>query len=74
MSTPGRPSVANKAEEAFQEVYDRLSIEYAGVILRETFHNQVYQHIVEQCAMIASAHSPANEDIGEIIRRTMGLR
>jgi hypothetical protein len=24
--------------------------------------------------MIATAHSPANEDIGDIIRKTMGLQ
>lgn len=65
--------MANKAEEAFREVYDRLSIEYANVIPREAFHNQVYQHIVEQCAMIATAHSPGHEDIGYIIKKTMGL-
>jgi len=73
MSTPGRPSVANKAEEAFQTVYDQLSVEYSNVILREAFHNRVYQHIVEQCAMIATAHSPRHEDIGLIIKKTMGL-
>jgi len=72
MLTPGRPSVANKAEEAFKEVYDRLSIEHNNVIPREAMHARVYQHIVEQCAMIATAHSPNHEDIGEIIRRTMG--
>lgn len=62
-----------KAEQAFQEVYDRLSIEYDNVIPREVIHARVYQHIVEQCAMIATAHSPSNEDIGEIIRKTMGV-
>jgi len=66
--------VANKAEEAFREVYDSLGIEYAGVIPREAFHQAVYQHIVEQCAMVATAHSPANEDIGEIIKLTMGTK
>lgn len=61
-----------KAEQAFQEIYDRLSIDYENIIPREAFHHHAYQDIVERCAMIASAHSPATEDIGEIIRRTMG--
>ena len=64
--------MANKAEQAFQTVYDRLGVEYANVIPRDAFHREVYRHIVEQCAMIATAHSPAKEDIGEIIRLTMG--
>lgn len=64
--------MANKAEEAFQAVYNQLSIDYGSVIPREAFHNEVYRHIVEQCAMIATAHSPAHTDIGEVIRLTMG--
>jgi hypothetical protein len=67
--------VMNKtAELAFQVVYDRLSIEYNNVIPREAMHQAVYTDIVERCAMIATAHSPANEDIGEIIRKTMGAK
>lgn len=62
------------AELAFQLVYDRLSIEYNNVIPREAMHQAVYTDIVERCAMIATAHSPANEDIGEIIRKTMGAK
>lgn len=62
------------AELAFQVVYDRLAIECNNVIPREVMHEAVYTDIVERCAMIASAHSPANEDIGEIIRRTMGVK
>ena len=65
--------MANKAEQAFQEVYNRLSIEYANVIPREAFHQAVYQHVVEQCAMIATAHSPAHTDVGEIVRKTMEI-
>ena len=62
------------AELAFQLVYDRLAIEYNNVIPREAMHQAVYTDIVERCAMIATAHSPAHEDLGEIIRRTMGIK
>ena len=62
------------AELAFQVVYDRLAIECNNVIPRDVMHEAVYTDIVERCAMIASAHSTANEDIGEIIRRTMGVK
>jgi hypothetical protein len=66
--------VKNKsAELAFQAVYDRLAIEYNNVITREAMHQAVYTDIVERCAMIATAHSPANEDIGLIIIKTMGI-
>ena len=67
-------AVNKTAELAFQVVYDRLAIECDNVIPRDVMHQAVYTDIVERCAMIASAHSPANEDIGEIIRRTMGLK
>ena len=62
-----------KAEQVFQTVYDRLSIEYENVIPRDAFHREVYRHIVEQCAMIATAHSPAHTDVGEIVRKTMEI-
>ena len=62
------------AELAFQVVYDRLAIECDNVIPREVMHEAVYTDIVERCAMIATAHSPSHEDIGDIIRRTMGLK
>ena len=61
------------AELAFQVVYDRLAIECDNVIPRDVMHEAVYTDIVERCAMIATAHSPAHEDIGDIIRKTMGL-
>lgn len=68
-------SPVNKtAELAFQVVYDRLSHEYSNVIPREAMHAAVYTDIVERCAMIASAHSPNGNDIGEIIRKTMGVK
>lgn len=68
-------SPVNKtAELTFQLVYDRLSVEYENVIPREAMHAAVYMDIVERCAMIASAHSPRGDDIGEIIRRTMGVK
>lgn len=62
------------AELTFQLVYDRLAIEHDNVIPREAMHQAVYADIVERCAMIATTHSPAHEDIGEIIRRTMGIK
>ena len=62
------------AELAFQVVYDRLAIECNNVIPRDVMHEAVYTDIVERCAIIASAHSPSNKDIGEIIRRTMGVK
>lgn len=62
------------AELAFQQVYDRLAIECNNVIPRDVMHEAVYTDIVERCAMIATAHSPAHEDIGDIIRKTMGLK
>jgi hypothetical protein len=62
------------AELVFQAVYDRLAIECNNVIPRDVMHEAVYTDIVERCAMIASAHSPAYEDIGDIIRKTMGLK
>jgi hypothetical protein len=62
------------AELAFQVVYDRLAIECDNVIPRDVMHEAVYTDIVERCAMIATAHSPGHEDIGEIIRKTMGLK
>lgn len=65
--------MVSKAEQTFQEVYDKLSIEHNSVITREAFHLAVYQDIVEKCAMIASAHSPNSDDLGLIIRKTMGL-
>jgi len=64
----------NTAELTFQAVYDRLSIECNNVIPREVMHEAVYTDIVERCAMIASAHSPRDDDIGEIIRKTMGIK
>lgn len=67
-------AVNKTAELAFQVVYDRLSIEYNNVIPREVMHQAVYQDIVERCAMIATAHSPRDNDIGEIIRKTMGIK
>ena len=66
--------VNKTAELTFQLVYDRLSVEYANVIPREAMHAAVYTDIVERCAMIASAHSPNGNDIGDIIRRTMGVK
>jgi len=66
--------VNKTAELAFQSVYDKLSIEFAGVIPREAMHDAVYTDIVERCAMIAAAHSPNGNDIGEIIRKTMGVK
>jgi hypothetical protein len=66
--------VNKPAEITFQLVYDRLSVEYANVIPREAIHAAVYSDIVERCAMIASAHSPNGNDIGEIIRKTMGVK
>ena len=66
--------MASKAEQAFREVYDQLSVEYDNVIPRDVFHQRVYEHIIENCAMIASAYSPSNEDIGAIIRSTMGIK
>lgn len=68
-------SPVNKtAELAFQVVYDRLSVEYDNCIPREAMHAAVYADIVERCAMIATAHSPRGDDIGDIIRRTMGVK
>jgi hypothetical protein len=64
----------NTAELTFQVVYDRLSIECNNVIPREVMHEAVYTDIVERCAMIATAHSPRDNDIGEIIRKTMGIK
>lgn len=66
--------VNKTAELTFQLVYDRLSVEYANVIPREAMHAAVYTDIVERCAMIATAHSPRGDDIGELIRKTMGLK
>lgn len=62
------------AELAFQVVYERLGIEYDNCIPREAMHAAVYADIVERCAMIATAHSPRDDDIGDIIRRTMGVK
>lgn len=67
-------AVNKTAELAFQIVYDRLSIECNNVIPREVMHQAVYRDIVERCAMIATAHSPRDNDIGEIIRKTMGVK
>jgi hypothetical protein len=61
------------SEITFQRVYDRLSVQHSNVIPREAMHAAVYTDIVEQCAQIATAYSPAHEDIGDIIRKTMGL-
>ena len=61
------------ADRAFQEVYDRLSVEYNNCIPREAMHQAVYLDIVERCATIASAYSPGHTDIGDIIRKNMGL-
>ena len=66
--------VNKTAELTFQLVYDRLGQEYANVIPREAMHAAVYTDIVERCAMVASAHSPSGDDIGEIIRQTMGIK
>lgn len=66
--------VNKTAELTFQLVYDRLSIEYENVIPREAMHAAVYADIVERCAMIAAAHSPNDNDIGELIRKTMGVK
>lgn len=67
--------VKNKtAELVFQAVYDRLALEHNSVITREDMHTAVYTDIVERCAMIATAHSPAHEDIGDIIQKTMGIK
>ena len=62
------------AERVFQDIYDKLSIEHENIIQREVFHQAAYTEIVSMCAMIASAHSPANDDIGEIILKTMGVK
>jgi len=62
------------AERVFQDVYNRLSIEHDNIITREVFHQAAYQDIVKLCAMIATAHSPANDDIGLIILKTMGIK
>ena len=67
-------AVNKTAELAFQVVYDRLASECNNVIPRDVMHEAVYTDIVERCAMIATAHSPAHEDIGDIIRKTMGLK
>ena len=66
-------AVNKTAELTFQLVYDRLAIECNNVIPREVMHEAVYTDIVERCAMIATAHSPGHDDIGDIIRRTMGI-
>ena len=62
------------AEELFNEIYNRLSIEFNSIIMRDDMHEAVYKEIVDRCAMIATAHSPKHEDIGDIIRKTMGLK
>lgn len=64
----------SQAERCFQEVYSRLSIEHNNIITREIFHQETYSEIVTLCATIATAHSPANNDIGEIILKTMGVK
>jgi len=66
--------MATKAQEAFQTVCHRLNLGYEGVIPRDIYQERVYQYIVEQCAMIATAHSPAHTDMGLIIQQTMGTR
>lgn len=66
--------VNKTAELTFQLVYDRLSVEYANMIPREAMHAAVYADIVERCAMIAAAHSPRDNNIGEIILKTMGVK
>lgn len=61
------------AEDLFNQVYTRLSIQYDSIIIRETMHYEVYKEIVERCAMIASAHSRNDTDIGDLILKNMGI-
>jgi len=65
--------MATKAQEVFQIVCDQLNSEFEGVISRDIYQKRVYQYIVEQSAMIATAHSPSHTDIGEIILKVMGV-